>query len=135
MWKQKRKLEAEAPEAAIFYGSGSGSGKHEMNGSGSGSGSSKKILEAEAEAIKNSPLPHHCLPASCKISWRLLLFGMVNLLALSAEVLIKFSHRAYFFLRLFTTYSADDIDAQEFFRKKSENASCDCVCFPLPSGS
>ena len=55
MWK--RKLEAEAPEAAIFYGSRSGSGKHEMNGSGSGSG--KKILEAEAEAIKNSPLPHH----------------------------------------------------------------------------
>ena len=49
MWK--RKLEAEAPEAAIFYGSGSG--KHEMNGSGS----SKKILEAEA--IKNSPLLHH----------------------------------------------------------------------------
>ena len=64
MWKRKWKLEAEAPEAAIFYGSrsGSGSGKHEMNGSGSGSGSSKKILEAEAEAeaIKNSPLPHHC---------------------------------------------------------------------------
>ena len=52
MWK--RKLEAEAPEAAILYGSGSvsGSGKREMNGSGSGSGSSKKILEAEAEAIK-----------------------------------------------------------------------------------
>ena len=59
MWKRKRKLEAEAPEAAIFYKSGSGSGKHEMNGSGSGSGSSKKILEAEA--IKNSPLPHHWL--------------------------------------------------------------------------
>ena len=57
MWK--RKLEAEAPEAAIFYRSGSG--KHEMNGSGTGSGSerSQKILEAEAEAIKNSPLPHH----------------------------------------------------------------------------
>ena len=53
MWK----LEVEAPEAAIFYGSRSG--KHEMNGSGSGSGSSKKILEAEAEAIKNSLLPHH----------------------------------------------------------------------------
>ena len=53
----KRKLEAEAAEAAIFYGSGSG--KHEMNGSKSGS--NKKILEAEAEAIKNSPLPHHCL--------------------------------------------------------------------------
>jgi len=59
MWKRKRKLEAEAPEAAIFYGSGSGkhemngsgSGKHEMNGSGSGSGSSKKILEAEAIKI------------------------------------------------------------------------------------
>ena len=34
MWKRKRKLEAEAPEAAIFHGSGSGSGsgKHEMNG-------------------------------------------------------------------------------------------------------
>ena len=52
MWK--RKLEAEAPEAAIFHGSGRGSGscKCEMNGSGSGSGSgsSKKILEAEAEA-------------------------------------------------------------------------------------
>jgi len=31
MWK--RKLEAEAPEAAIFYGSGSS--KLEMNGSGS----------------------------------------------------------------------------------------------------
>ena len=56
MWK----LEA---EAAIFHGSGSGSGKCEMNGSGSGSGSSKKILEAEveAEAVKNSLLPHHCL--------------------------------------------------------------------------
>ena len=52
MWKRKRKLEAEAPEAANFYGSGSGSGKCEMNGSGSGSGSCKKILEAEAEAIK-----------------------------------------------------------------------------------
>ena len=54
MWKPKRKLEAEAPEAAIFYGrgSGSGSGKCEMNGSRSGSGSCKKILEAEAEAIK-----------------------------------------------------------------------------------
>ena len=50
MWKLKRKLEVDAPEAAIFYGSGSGSGKYEMNGSGSGSGSSKKILEAEAEA-------------------------------------------------------------------------------------
>ena len=49
----------EAPEAAIFHGSESGSGKHEMNGSGSGS--SKKLLEAEAEAIENSPLPHHCL--------------------------------------------------------------------------
>ena len=65
MWKRKRKLEAEAPEAAIFYrsGSGSGSGKHEMNGSVSRSESSKKILEAEAEAeaIKNSPLPHHWL--------------------------------------------------------------------------
>ena len=50
MWKRMRKLEAEAPEVAIFYGSGSGSGsgsgKHEMNGSGNGS--SKKILEAEA---------------------------------------------------------------------------------------
>ena len=47
MWKRKRKLEAKAPEAAIFYGSesGSGSGKHEMNGSGSESGSSKKILK------------------------------------------------------------------------------------------
>ena len=45
MWK----LGAEAPEAAIFYGSGSG--KHEMNGSGSGSGSCKKILEAEAIKI------------------------------------------------------------------------------------
>jgi len=34
-----------------------------MNGSESGSGSSKKILEAEAEAeaIKNSPPPHHWL--------------------------------------------------------------------------
>ena len=55
-------------------GSGSGSCKREMNGSGSGS--SKKILEAEtasfkkleaealhAEAIKNSPLPHHWLNA------------------------------------------------------------------------
>ena len=68
MWK--RKLEAEAPEAAIFHGSG----KREMNGSGS----SKKIFETEAtsfkkleaeaealhveaEAIKNSPLPHYCL--------------------------------------------------------------------------
>jgi len=37
--------EAEAPEAAIFYGSGSG--KREMNGSGS----SEKILEAEAIKI------------------------------------------------------------------------------------
>ena len=46
-------LEAEAVEAAIFCGSG----KHEMKGSGSGSRSSKRILEAEA--IKNSPLPHH----------------------------------------------------------------------------
>ena len=54
MWKLKWTLEA---EAAIFYGSGSG--KHKMNGSGSGSGSNKKILEAEAEAVKNSPLPHH----------------------------------------------------------------------------
>ena len=45
MWK--RKLEAEAPEAAIFHGSGSGSGKYKMNGSGS----SKKILEAEAIKI------------------------------------------------------------------------------------
>ena len=44
---RKRKRKAES-------GSGSGSGKHEMNGSGS----SKKILEAEA--IKNSPLPHQC---------------------------------------------------------------------------
>ena len=35
MWKQKRKLQAEAAEAAIFYGSRSGSGKDEMNGSGS----------------------------------------------------------------------------------------------------
>ena len=50
MWKRKRKLEVEAPEAAIFYGSGSG--KHEMNESGS----SKKILEAEAEAIKITSL-------------------------------------------------------------------------------
>ena len=41
MWK--RKLEAEAPEAAIFHGSGSC--KREMNGSGS----LKKILEVEAE--------------------------------------------------------------------------------------
>ena len=40
-------MEAEASEAAIFYGSESG--KHEMNGSGSGS--SKKILEAEAIKI------------------------------------------------------------------------------------
>ena len=48
MWKRKRKLEAEAPEAATFYGSRSGI--YEMNGSGSGRGSSKKILEAEAEA-------------------------------------------------------------------------------------
>ena len=46
MWKRKRKLEAEVPEAAIFYESGSG--KREMNGSGS----TKNILEAEAEAIK-----------------------------------------------------------------------------------
>ena len=51
MWKRKHKLEAKAPEAAIFHGSGSC--KREMNGSGSGSGSSKKILEAEAEAVKN----------------------------------------------------------------------------------
>ena len=59
MWKRTQKLEAEAPEAAIFYGSGSESGKHEMNGSGS----CKKILEAEAEAeaIQNSPLPHYWL--------------------------------------------------------------------------
>ena len=48
MWKRKRKLAVEAPEATIFYGSG----KHEMNGSGNGSGSSKKILEADGEAIK-----------------------------------------------------------------------------------
>ena len=48
MWKQKRKLKAEAPKAVIFYRSGSG--KCERNGSGSGSESSKKILEAEAEA-------------------------------------------------------------------------------------
>ena len=47
MWK--RKLEAEAPEAAIFYESGSGSGKHEMNGSGSRRGGSKKILEADKD--------------------------------------------------------------------------------------
>ena len=38
MWKRKRKLEAEAPEGAIFYGSGSGSSKKNI-GSGSGSGS------------------------------------------------------------------------------------------------
>ena len=75
MWK----LEAEAPEAAIFHESGSGSCKHEMNGSGSGSGSSKKILEAEAasfkkldaeaeaEAKKNSPLLHHCFPLDCDL--------------------------------------------------------------------
>ena len=48
MWKRKRKLEAEAPEAAIFHGSGSC--KLIMNGSRGGRGSSKKILEAEAEA-------------------------------------------------------------------------------------
>ena len=47
MWKRKRKLEAEAPEAAISYGSG----KYEMNGSRSGS--SKKILEAEAIKISS----------------------------------------------------------------------------------
>ena len=54
--------EAEAG-SSFFYGRGSKSrsSKHEMNGSGSGSESSKKILEAEAEAIKNSPLPHHWL--------------------------------------------------------------------------
>ena len=34
LWKRKWKLEAEAPEAAIFYGSGSN--KREMNVSGSG---------------------------------------------------------------------------------------------------
>ena len=35
MWKRKRKLESEAAEAAVFYGSGSG--KRKMNESGSGS--------------------------------------------------------------------------------------------------
>ena len=49
MLKHKWKLEAKAPEAAIFHGSGSGRRKHEMNGSESGS--SKKILEAEAMKI------------------------------------------------------------------------------------
>ena len=48
MWKQKWKLEAEAPEAAIFHGSRSGSCKCEMNESGS----SKKISEAEAAIFK-----------------------------------------------------------------------------------
>ena len=57
MWK--RKLEAEAPEAAIFYGSGSGSesGKRKMNGSGSGSGSSKKNIGSGSGSDKNLPLP------------------------------------------------------------------------------
>ena len=50
MWK--RKLEAEAPEAAIFYGSGSGECK--MNGSGSGS--SKKNIGSGSRSDKNLPL-------------------------------------------------------------------------------
>ena len=93
MWKRKRKLEREAPEAAIFYGSGSGSGsgKPEMNGSGSGSGSgsSKKILEAEAGAIKNSPLPHHWLAVVarvvCGFSNRLLDQGHVGVVSIVEE--------------------------------------------------
>ena len=48
MWKRKRMLEAEAPEATIVHRSESGSCKCEMNGSGSES--SKNVLEAEAEA-------------------------------------------------------------------------------------
>ena len=89
MWKRKRKLEAEVAEAAIICGSGSGSGKHEMNGSGSGSGSSKKILEAEAEAIKNSPLPHHWLAVVarvvCGFSNRLLDQGHVGVVSIVEE--------------------------------------------------
>ena len=69
-----KKLEAEAPEAVIFQGSGSC--KLEINGSGSRSiekileaeaeaASLKKLeaeaLHAEAEALNNSPLPHHWL--------------------------------------------------------------------------
>ena len=55
MWKRKRKLEEEAPEAATFHGSGSGSCEREMNGSGSGS--SKKNIESGSGSDKNLPLP------------------------------------------------------------------------------
>ena len=57
MWKLKRKLEAEAVDAAIFYGSGSGSGKHKMNVSGSGSGSKSKSSKTRPYTRHKSLLP------------------------------------------------------------------------------
>ena len=56
MWKRKLKLEVEATEAVIFYGSDSGSSKREMSGSGSGRGSSKKDIGSGSGSDENLPL-------------------------------------------------------------------------------